>query len=302
MTFGAAWNDFWFRDIDVRQYAALRILFGALSASYFVCLLPYSETQFSAAGWLGPWGPIAEFNGGSWSLFFPGSGYQSVTFADDVLGLGIIAASVMMIGWHSRVAAGITWMVWVSLWNRNPLLLDGDDAVLKLMAFYLMLAPAGHAWSVDARTHRPPIKVPIWPLRLIQFQIALIYFVSGWVKFYSPEWLDGTILQYVLIHPQYSRWDGWALIGFPPAAKLLALIADSIRWWEVLFPLLLLHARTRLICLALGVMFHLGLLATMHLRGFPFVMLALYPALLPNGVFTLLETKLLGSARRCRRI
>jgi len=28
------------------------------------------------------------------------------------------------------VAAGITWLVWVSLWNRNPLLLDGDDGVI----------------------------------------------------------------------------------------------------------------------------------------------------------------------------
>ncbi|MCX7105329.1 MAG: HTTM domain-containing protein [Methylococcales bacterium] len=291
------WNQFWFKSIDARQYAALRIAFGGLSVVYLLGLLPYVETQFSGLGWLRDIQQIAVQNGGSWSLFFIQVGAQATTLAYAIVWMGIIAAFMLMIGWKSRLAAAITWLVWVSLWNRNPLLLDGDDAILKLMCFYLMLSSCGNCWSVDACLHIKPQQVSVWPLRLIQFQIALIYFVSGWVKFHSPEWLDGTIMQYVLIHPQYSRWDGWSFIDNPLLSGVLLALAGFIRWWELLFPFLLINARSRKISLLIGILFHAGLLLTMNLRWFPVIMLSLYPALLSNSSFIRLEEKLLNHYR-----
>ena len=291
------WNQFWFKSIDARQYAALRIAFGGLSVVYLLGLLTYVETQFSGLGWLRDIQQIAVQNGGSWSLFFIQAGAQATTLAYAIVWMGIIAAFMLMIGWQSRLAAAITWLVWVSLWNRNPLLLDGDDAILKLMCFYLMLSSCGNCWSVDACLHIKPQQVSVWPLRLIQFQIALIYFVSGWVKFHSPEWLDGTIMQYVLIHPQYSRWDGWSFIDNPLLSGVLVALAGFIRWWELLFPFLLINAHSRKISLLIGILFHVGLLFTMNLRWFPVIMLSLYPALLSNSSFIRLEEKLLNHYR-----
>ena len=291
------WNQFWFKSIDARQYAALRIAFGGLSVVYLLGLLPYVETQFSGLGWLRDIQQIAVQNGGSWSLFFIQAGAQATTLAYAIVWMGIIAAFMLMIGWQSRLAAFITWLVWVSLWNRNPLLLDGDDAILKLMCFYLMLSSCGNCWSVDACLQIKPQQVSVWPLRLIQFQIALIYFVSGWVKFHSPEWLDGTIMQYVLIHPQYSRWDGWSFIDNPLLSGALVALAGFIRWWELLFPFLLINAHSRKISLLIGILFHAGLLLTMNLRWFPVIMLSLYLALLSNSSFTRLEEKLLNHYR-----
>lgn len=276
----SAWDKFWFSLIDARQYAALRIAFGGLSLVYFLGLLPYVETQFSAAGWLGEFRQIAGQNGGSWSLFFLTKSQQTVLLAYGIVELGMFSALMMTIGWHSRVSVCITWLVWVSLWNRNPLLLDGDDAMLKVMCFYLMLAPCGNAWSLDARFRSKPLQVAVWPLRLVQFQIALLYFVSGWVKFHSQEWLDGTILQYVLIHPHYSRWDGWLVLDKPIMISLLSGLAWFIRWWELLFPVLLLTTYTRKLSLTIGILFHVGLLLTMNLRWFAVIMLALYLALI----------------------
>jgi uncharacterized membrane protein YphA (DoxX/SURF4 family) len=291
------WDQFCLKSIDARQYAALRIAFGGLSVVYLLGLLPYVEAQFSGLGWLRDIQQIAVQNGGSWSLFFIQAGAQATTLAYAIVWMGIIAAFMLMIGWQSRLAATITWLVWVSLWNRNPLLLDGDDAILKLMCFYLMLSSCGNFWSVDACLQIKPQQVSVWPLRLIQFQIALIYFVSGWVKFHSPEWLDGTIMQYVLIHPQYSRWDGWGLIDNPLLSGVLVTLAGFIRWWELLFPFLLINARSRKIILLIGILFHAGLLLTMNLRWFPVIMLSLYLALLSNCSFIRLEEKLLNHYR-----
>lgn len=279
------WDKFWFKSIDARQYATLRIAFGGLSFIYLIQLLPYVKTQFSGLGWLGSIQQIAIQNGGTWSLFFLPVTSHAVLFAYAIVILGTLASFLLMIGWQSRLAAFITWLVWVSLWNRNPLLLDGDDAVLKVMSFYLMLSPCGNCWSIDAYFHKKQERVAVWPLRLIQFQIALIYFVSGWVKFHSPEWLDGTIMQYVLVHPQYSRWDGWTIINHSLMTALLAGLAAFIRWWELLFPVLLLNPYTRKLSLQIGILFHVGLLLTMNLRGFPIIMLSMYPALISNSCF-----------------
>lgn len=288
-----AWHNFWFKDIDARQYAALRIVFGCISATYFAGLLPYAETQFSGQGWLLDHGQIANQNGGSWSLFF----IQTDSYANRVAFLlfssGIVSSLLMAFGWHSRLMACLTWLAWVSAWNRNPLILDGDDAVLKIMCFYLMLSPCGLAWSIDVGRHKKPGSVPVWPLRLVQFQIALIYFVSGWVKFHSEEWADGSIIQYIVIHPHYSRWDGWAVIGLPFVKELMAGLAWFIRAWELMFPLLLLNPYTRGLNIVIGLMFHLGLLFTMNLRGFAVVMPSLYLALVPTSFFQNLETSLI---------
>ncbi len=173
------WHWFWFKLIDARQYATLRILIGSFSGIYFSELLPYIDSQFSHTGWLSNRQQITNQNGGSWSVFFIDLDWQPNIIANIILGIGIVAAFLMMIGWKSRVSTFITWLIWVSLWNRNPLILDGDDAILKIMCFYLMLAPCGNAWSVDAHLYKTHQQVIVWPLRLIQFQIALVYFVSG---------------------------------------------------------------------------------------------------------------------------
>ena len=286
------WNHFWFRLIDARQYAVLRILFGGLSCIYFLELLPYVDSQFSHLGWLGNIQQIINQNGGTWSIFFINEDWQPSKIAHVIIGSGILTSILMMIGWQSRYSTFITWLIWVSLWNRNPLILDGDDALLKIMCFYLMLSPCGNCWSLDSYLHNLPQAVVIWPLRLIQFQIALVYFVSGWVKFYSIEWDEVTIMQYVLIHPEYSRWNGWLLTDYPSVNKILARLAWFIRDWELLFPLLLLNMHTRKLSIIIGLLFHIGLLLTMHLRWFPVIMISLYPALIPNKFFVDIEQKL----------
>jgi Vitamin K-dependent gamma-carboxylase len=288
-----AWDQFWFKSIDTRQYAALRIAFGGLSAIYFVNFFPFVETQFSSSGWLTNTGQIAQQNGGSWSLFFIPKDFDGSYLAYAILSLGTLSAILFMLGWKSRIAACVTWIVWVSLWNRNPLLLDGDDAVLKVMCFYLMLSPCGNSWSIDACYQSIPQLAPVWPLRLIQFQIALIYFVSGWVKFYSQEWQDGTVLPYVLIHPQYSLWQGVLNVNNKIFSVFLTWLADFIRWWELLFPFLLLNYSLRKLCIMIGILFHIGLLLTMNLRWFPLIMLSLYPALLANSGFLSVEQTML---------
>lgn len=291
------WYQFWFKAVDVRQFACLRIAYGFLITLYLCQLMPFAVEHYSAAGWLTDVSHKQIANWGSWSLFNLNAGRFDVVYCYGLFIVGIIAALLMMLGWKTRRAIFITWLILVSLWNKNPLILDGDDAVLRVMALYLLFSPCGDAWSKDAQKKPTPKLTAIWPLRLIQFQIALLYFVSGWVKFHSTEWLDGSILQYVLIHPQYARFNLAQLLQHDLFISLLAIVADIIRWWELLFPFLLFNRYCRRLSLIIGVIFHIGLFLFMTLRWFPIVMLAFYPALLSNLEFICL----INWAKNCFR-
>lgn len=279
----AIWVKAWFfAEIDVRQYAVLRIGLGLLIIIYLYQLLPFSILHFSSDGWLDGLSTAHDGPIRGWSILSVFANAKQVRLF--WLAAMLFAAS-FAVGFYSRSSGWLTWIALVSIWHRNPLLLDGDDAILRLMLFYLLFSPCGAAYSIDSLGKQPGETAPVWPLRLMQFQLALVYFVSGMVKFLSPQWLDGSILPTVLSHPQYSRWDFSRLLVKPWFTSVLAYLSDFIRWWEVLFPLMLCQRYSRAFCILIGVLFHLALLLIMHLRLFPIIMLVLYATLLPNAWF-----------------
>ncbi|MGH8548022.1 MAG: HTTM domain-containing protein [Methylococcales bacterium] len=276
------WNRFFFQTIDVRQVALLRISLGGLIFLYLIGFMPIFADHFGPDGWLGTMRDLDLYHAGSWSvLFLTDSRSQAWVF----FGISLFGAAAFTLGVRTRITGFIALIGLISLWNRNPLLMDGDDAILRVMLFYLLLSPCGNALSIDASLHHRRRQVEIWPLRMIQMQLALVYFISGWVKFHSPEWLNGTILQTVLIHPEYSRWNFNGLMNQPYFLKGLQVAAFIILWWEILFPVLILFRTTRIVAIATGLIFHGALLIFMHLRLFSVIMLILYIAWMPAHFF-----------------
>lgn len=276
------WTHFLFQPIDVSQYALLRIGVGSLITLYLISFIPLFSDQFSPQGWLGMQQSLDLYHAGSWSILFL---TQSQTQSWVFFSVALLSAIAFTIGLLTRVSGIATLISLISFWNRNPMIMDGDDAILRVMLFYLVLSPCGHSLSIDAYFHSRNQQAESWPLRMIQIQLALVYFVSGWVKFHSPEWLNGTILQYVLIHPEYTRWDFNPLMDQPVFLNLLHGIAFIVMWWEVLFPVLILFRGSRPLAIGTGLVFHLGLLIFMHLRLFSVIMLMLYIAWIPNNYF-----------------
>ena len=252
-------NRFLFSEINPESYATLRIAFGLLTTLYLLQLFPLSVIHFSDDGWLITI-PSDLYHADQWSVlyWFASTNQTHVFFV-----LAIFFSLGFTIGLKTKFCGFVTLIALISIYNRNPLIMDGDDAVLRIMLFYLILSPCGQVWSLDAKKYVGKYRSFIWPLRMIQFQIALIYFGSGWVKFHSPEWSNGTVLEYVLIHPDYSRWDFTPLLHSSAVRAVLEVLAHVIKWWELLFPILLIHPVTRLIALLLGIIFHVGLLVSM---------------------------------------
>ncbi len=94
---------------------------------------------------------------GYWSIHaLSGSvGWQVVCFA-----IATLSALLMLIGYRTRWATIVAWIMLVSLHNRNPLVLSAVDDVLRAMVFWAMFLPLGSSYSVDQALNMSPTPQP----------------------------------------------------------------------------------------------------------------------------------------------
>jgi hypothetical protein len=188
----------------------------------------------------------------------------------------------MAVGVGTRVTVPATFLASCALvwWNWLPL--SGAQALLHDLIFCVMFADSGAVWSFDAwrRTGRrgatPPALQPIWPLRLVQYQLSLLYLSTALWKLANPEWRSGLALHYVLNGATYRRTP-WLL-----PAELFAgtvLLTYFTLFWELTFPVLI-WSRLRPVVLWCGVALHVGMWVTMEVGVFSPTILAAYVAFL----------------------
>jgi hypothetical protein len=174
----------------------------------------------------------------------------------------------------------MTWMLSMSFSNANTTLENAGDTIRLILLFYLMLCPCGAVWSVDAvwKKRHGPVYVHPWPIRLIFMQMVFIYFTNGAYKLLGPTWWDGDSLHYVLGDLAVARFSPFTV---PIPLNVTRIMTWSVLAWEVLFPVLVLWKWPRRVALLFGVLFHLGILATMELGCFVPYALCMYLPLAP---------------------
>ena len=266
----------WSAQVPPHSYALLRIVLGAVGLLSLAGLTPVSMfwdlaglSPLSSDG-VGPraWLYIHGWGGVVGWAFFVG------------LALALAAVSV---GYRTgpAVLASFIGLVAQPHWNHLPL--SSAHAVLIVLFFCLLWAEPGRVWSLDAK--RSPSKdglVPVWPLMLMRYQIALIYWSSALWKISFPEWRDGSVIYWVLSLNGFHRFPGELPLGLAP---VLALMTWGTLGFEFAFPFLVFARRTRLAALVCGVALHLGLWATLELGPFSLVMIGSYLAFLnPQSV------------------
>ena len=187
----------------------------------------------------------------------------------------------LLIGFWTRPMAIAVWILTNSFDNLNPQINNNGDVARQILLFFLVVSPCGAVWSVDRRLKsgpQGPIFIYPWILRLVFLQMVVIYFVNGVYKVFGEQWRDGVSLYYVLANPAMSRVS-YAQFPFPPL--LLKALAWTVLVWELSFPLLVAIRWTRTPTLILGILFHLGIWASLELGFFSAYMLTMYLPLVP---------------------
>jgi hypothetical protein len=246
-----------------------RIVTGAVSLAYFARHF-VEANDFSAGAGL--------IDHALSSEIFP---FTSIGLFNSAIGLGgfraifllaALASVGLVLGYRPKLSAAIAYVVAVSSYRWNFLVMYVDDAIVHLLLFWMLLLPIGHTLTIGQwMTHRSKAwalwkaaTLPGAAVRCFAGNVALIYLVAGLWKWTSPMWRDGTAVYAILKTPLAfaSEWWGPEHLAFLIPLNYLALVS------EPLFPLIcVLRTRHtfRYVLLAALVGFHVFILATLRL-------------------------------------
>lgn len=227
--------------------AVVRIMLGTWAIYYYVLHLPLREAL---------WGPH-----GMWphERFMEAQPFLSVwqlsaspVFFHAVYAVGILIAVAFTFGYWSRLAGILHWVMIWSLQERNPLITDGGDNIMRIVLLFLVLVNTGAHFSLDARRTR--WRSPEWlrqvraiahnvGVLLIVVQLSMLYMSTGLYKAMGELWQNGTALYYILRVDEFS-WPGVAeFIYRNPYLVVFGTYGTVL--FEVVFPPALLNRWTR---------------------------------------------------------
>ena len=204
-----------------------------------------------------------------------------------------LCALALLVGYRTRLAVLLSWLLLVSLHARNPFVLNGGDSLLRRLLFWGVFLPLGSRWSLDAlagRARRHRIlsggtggRVTGVAAAGLLIQVVLVYATNAGFKLTGSRWLSGEALAYVLRLDEFTTPIGAALAEVPALLGVL-----EMAWLGLLVGSVGLVATTgwrRALLVGLFAGAHLGMAATMRLGVFPFVSVVALLPFLPSGVW-----------------
>lgn len=268
----AGWTRFWFRPMSMYPLGVLRIFFGVIVFLWALSLLPWRGALIGPNSVLpAPW----PGNPMTWTLLSVFNTDAAVLVFVAVL---LVASAALTVGWHSRLAALIVFVVIVSFERRQPWIFNAGDGMLRIESLFLLLAPSGAALSLDQRRKTGSFfdaedRAP-WALRLFQIQLSIVYIATVWDKVRGDTWNAGTAVSYSLrlLDLQNFVTPEWLVMN----SVLMNLAAWGTLVVELGIGLFVWNRRARPWLLGVGVVLHLSILATIAVGFFSFAVFVLY--------------------------
>jgi predicted DCC family thiol-disulfide oxidoreductase YuxK len=279
---GAVWDRIWFQDRPATPLEISRIGIGAAMLLHYALASPYLLTFWGDEGWL-PREFLAEKPPDGWTqsvFFYFTAPWQWMLFH----ALFLFCCAALMLGWRT---SWVKWMVLIgqiSYDNRNPGMTYGVDSILACLLLILCFAPIGRALSLDrVRQVRaaklkdlnaePPRYTSRWAFactRLMQIQMAVLFFFSATDKLRGDDWRSGDAIWQVFASADYYNE---FMLRFLTSNYWLANVATySVILIEIAFPFLIWQRQSRPYLLAGAIFLHLQFALLMKLYYFSFVM------------------------------
>jgi len=221
------------------------------------------------------------------SLHFINGTWQWQLFLFLLAGLFALA---LLLGYRTRLMTVGSWVLLVSLHNRNPFVLQGGDTLLRMSLFWAMFLPLGDRWSLDrqmeraASMEREPQRVLTWATVAVLGQVMLVYVCAGLMKT-GPEWVDDhTAVYYAMSVDHLTTPLGHRLLEYPELMRALTYLTVKI---ELFAPLLLIvpiyttFFRSLAILLLFGLQMRFG--ATIRIFLFPWICCVALLPLIPSA-------------------
>lgn len=193
-----------------------------------------------------------------------------------------LAAFFFLIGFKTRWAAFISWILLVSVQTRNPMILQGGDELLKMLLLWSCFLPMDSFYSVVSP--RGDRIRPHFSIATIGFtsQILIVYIFAGLFKLAERHWLGGEALFLAFGSVDINSYLSRYLLSFH---NILRFSNHLTLFFEIFFPLLLWFPWKnhfwRLVLIGSYIAFHINVFLTFNVGIFVTVPIAAWLALLP---------------------
>lgn len=209
--------------------------------------------------------------------------FQAILFA-----IAALAALCLLIGIHTRLAGIVSWVLIVSLQNRNFIILNGADVLLRMILFFSLFLPLGARFSLDRlRAISRPQNEGDWVVSpgtvFFLLQFMLVYIFAGLIKSEIPAWHDGTGLAYALRSPEFAEPLAFAYVENVTAMKALNGFVVYGELFGTLFLLVPVWNTALRLAVVFGFsMLHVLIASSMSVGMFPMVGIVAATAFLPS--------------------
>jgi len=268
-------RSFWTGRTTGEAVALLRVGFSAL-ALWAALGIGLNLDRYYGQDAVVPWDVAKTFEFGMWTLFALAPQSQALPVA--LLIAMVASAAALLVGAAPRVAAAILFVVTLSFDHRNPLVLNSGDGLFSILAGLMLVLPIDRRWTLWPVPRPSAGDASIWSLRLVQLQIAYVYWSSAIAKLVNERWRTGWALRDVLASPVFAEWPTY-IDSYP----VIAAMTWGTLLFEVAFPLLVAVRRFRPWVLAAGVLFHASIELAMTIPMFSAVMIVSYAAFLDDA-------------------
>ena len=281
--FSKYWNDFWFSKAELLPVSIFRICFGLLLCVIFIAYLPNWERFYDSNGIISLHDNNIPHYQNLLSVFRLTEGKIPVIFWWFI---GFVSAIAFTLGYKTRFFTIVLYVLYTSMINRNCFIVYGEDNVIRMLLFYSCFAPLGYRLALDSSLNRKlRNKMPdIWPIRLMQINIVLIYFFSTPCKLlYDPSWVNGTAIYWTVTSNNWSRFP-FPDLFYKCNAFLSKLISYGALAVEFSFPIFVWFKNTKLISLVFISMLHIGIgILIPNVTFFTFYMLCSFWIFVPEA-------------------
>jgi hypothetical protein len=268
--------DFFWGPADPRTYALVRIALAVAALANLIQLWPLRYEYFSASGMVGLEATrITTFG----HLY--GSVFYLVTSRAGVTVVFLVAAAAMIglgAGFAMRACALVVWMWHLSYSGRAFPILHSWDALLRIYSLLVLVSPMGRGWTAARALRRRPgerddASVPIYGLRLMQWQLVVVYVTTLWLKLPDAYWRNGQVVAYFSMSFYSTTPDDTFLARHEWISAVQTYLSLAI---EGAVPWLLWMKRTRVAGFAAGFALHFGIGVTSILAIFSVCLLPGY--------------------------
>ena len=198
----------------------------------------------------------------------------SPTFIAFLFVVAGLVAFAMLIGYHSRLAAALSFLLLYSLQARNPAVLNGGDLLFRVLLFLSVLVPLGERWSLDAlRRGSARTEIASIGTVVVLLQPVIVFTANAILKHEGELWYAGDALELALQNDAMRRGLGTIIVDYPTLLTLLnygwiVLLAGSTVF------LLLATGRLRGLAALAYLTAFVGMFSAMAVGMFPMILMS----------------------------